>query len=269
MRLYDAHNHLQQDLLRPHLSDVLDRCEQIGIVGTVVNGTCEADWDDVLTLARSRPWIVPSFGYHPWYLDRASVQWRETLVGYLDQIPAAIGEVGLDGSVTGPSRVIQEEFFLAQLEIAAQRNLPVSIHCVKAWGRLIELLSTQDLPRCGFLIHSYTGSRELIEPLTKLGAYFSCSGSLLSPSKADKLEAFGSVPRNRLLIETDAPEQCVPEELDLYTLRDAQARRLNHPANLVVVYQKLAEFLTIPLAELCALVEQNFYRLFRSPYTRE
>lgn len=264
MRLYDAHNHMQQNSLRPHLSSVLDQCEQSDIVGSVVNGTCEADWDAVLALAHSRPWIVPSFGYHPWYLERASAQWCDTLTLYLDQTPAAIGEIGLDGVVTGPSLATQEQFFLTQLEIAAKRNLPVSIHCVKAWRRLIELLSAHDLPRCGFLVHSYTGSRELITQLTKLGAYFSCPGSLLATSKADKLAVFRTVPRDRLLIETDAPEQCLPEELERYTLRKDNVRRLNHPANLIVVYHKLAELLAIPLTELSAQVEQNFCRLFRS-----
>jgi TatD DNase family protein len=262
MRLYDAHNHVHDERLCSALDDILSECEARGVSCAVVNGSSERDWDDVLALARSRPWVIPSFGYHPWYIADATPAWRDTLVRYLDAVPAAIGEIGLDRWKHGLDPALQEEFFLAQLEIAAERNLPVSIHCLKAWGRLVELLSTHKRPRCGFLLHSYGGSAELVPQLTKLGAYFSCPGYFLGTEKRSKVEVFRAVPRDRLLIETDAPDQCLPESLDRYHLRDEAGRRINHPALLGSVYQGVADVLGLSLPELAACVGDNFERLF-------
>jgi TatD DNase family protein len=244
------------------MSDILDECEHRRVACAVVNGSCESDWGDVLSLARSRSWVIPSFGYHPWYVHEATATWKETLQRYLDSTPAAVGEIGLDRWKDGLDPTLQEEFFSAQLEIAAERELPVSIHCLKAWGRLLELLSMHRIPRSGFLLHSYGGSAELIPQLAKLGAYFSCPGSFLAEGKRRKLEVFRSVPLDRLLIETDAPDQCLPEQLDRYKLHSEGGQRLNHPALLSLVYEGVAEFLGISLPNLTTRVEDNFERLF-------
>lgn len=262
MRFFDAHNHLQDERLRPALAGVIAECARVGVSVAVVNGSCEADWHDVFSLATSHSWILPSFGYHPWYVHKATEKWRDRLQRYLDAVPSAVGEIGLDRWKDGLDPVLQEEFFLAQLEIAVERDVPVSIHCLKAWGRLLELLSTHRTPRCGFLLHSYGGSAEMIPQLAKLGAYFSCPGCFLEKGKRKKLEVFRFVPSDRLLLETDAPDQCLPPSLDTYALRDEHAQRINHPALLPCVYEGVAQLLAIPLPELATSVSQNFERLF-------
>lgn len=262
MRLYDAHNHLHDQRLQPFLPQLLSACQDSGVSAAVVNGTQEGDWERVLSLARAHTWIIPSFGYHPWYAARATSSWREKLLEHLDALPAAVGEIGLDRWKPGLDYTRQEELFLAQLEIAAERNLPVTIHCLQAWGRLLELLSTHTLPSCGFLLHSYSGSRELIRPLVQLGAYFSCSGSLLAPRKLSAFELFRCVPIDRLLIETDAPDQLLPEQLDTYRLHSSEGQRLNHPALLVTLYERVAQLLGLSLSELNRSIQGNFQRLF-------
>lgn len=262
MRFFDAHNHLQDERLRPWLADIIQQCERVGISGAVVNGSCEKDWPDVLALASAYTWVLPSFGYHPWCLHQATDNWRDTLLRHLDTVPSAVGEIGLDRWKEGVDPVQQEDFFLAQLEIAAERDLPVSIHCLKAWGRLLELLSTHRTPRCGFLLHSYGGSAEMILQLTELGAYFSCPGYFLEENKRNKVEVFRSVPPDRLLIETDAPDQCLPSTLDRYGLRDEHTRKINHPALLPSVYEGVASLLGVSLFELTTSVAENFERLF-------
>jgi TatD DNase family protein len=242
----------------------------------VVNGAAEADWPQVLRLAQTYPMVIPSFGYHPWYVGERSRDWQAHLRGFLQSVPCAVGEIGLDRWRPGLAYGGQEEVFQTQLRLAAEHDLPVSIHCLQAWGRLLELLRAGPRPRRGFLLHSFGGPRELVAPLSELGAYFGFPGYFLHARKARQRDTFQHVPQDRLLVETDAPDQPLPAALDLAPLIDGAIirdhfvtfagadtkRPVNHPANLACVYHGLAALLGLSLAELTAKVAANFQRLF-------
>jgi TatD DNase family protein len=262
VNFYDAHNHLQDDRFAGRQSELLAACEKAGIARMVVNGACESDWPQVLALARANPVVLPSFGYHPWYLHERTPDWQKNLEKFLDAIPSAVGEIGLDRWKPDLSYAGQEEVFLAQLRLAAERNLPVSIHCLQAWGRLHELLRDNPRPARGFVLHSFGGPVEMIPAFTKLGAFFSFPGYFLHERKRRQRETFKQVPPDRLLIETDAPDQHMPEEKILHPLVGTDGKPLNHPANLPAVYAGLAEFLGEQTEALAARVEENFQRVF-------
>lgn len=262
-RLYDAHNHLQDERLTPHLDEILKSLPTVGIHRMVVNGSCEQDWPQVLELSRKIPSVIPSFGYHPWYVKERTPQWRETLIGFLDSAPSAIGEIGLDKWIRDHDLPQQEEVFVWQLRLAAERNLPVSIHCLQAWGSLLEILKREPRPQCGFVLHSFGGPRELIRPLADLGAYFSLPGYFAHDRKERQRETFRHVPTERLLIETDAPDQSLPTELVEFPLPEgSEGKPVNHPANLRGVYRFAAKLLVMSEEELALKVENNFKNVF-------
>lgn len=263
MRLYDAHNHLQDSRLGSDVDALVATARVEGIARMVVNGSCEEDWPAVLALARRFPEVIPSFGYHPWYVQERTANWREVLTRVVDEVPSAVGEIGLDRWIENYDLPAQEEVFIWQLRFAAERDLPVSIHCLQAWGRLFELLRENPRPNCGFVLHSFGGPREMIEPLAKLGAYFSLPGYFAHARKERQRETFRHVPPERLLIETDAPDQLLPEERIRHPLIDpATGKSVNHPANLRVVYDFAAELLGDSVESVAVRVEQNFQRLF-------
>lgn len=262
MKFYDAHNHLQDDRFAGRQSELLAACEKSGVARMVVNGACEEDWPEVLKLAQKNKIVLPSFGYHPWYLHERTPDWLSNLEKFLDAVPSAVGEIGLDRWRPDLRYDGQEEVFLAQLKIAAERNLPVSIHCLQAWGRMLELLQNNPRPQRGFLLHSYGGPMEMIPAFTKLGAYFSFPGYFLQERKLKQRETFKHVPADRLLIETDSPDQHLPEEKILHPLVAANGKPLNHPANLSAVYSGLAEFFGEAPENFAARVEENFLRFF-------
>ena len=96
MRLYDAHNHLQDDRLAPYLDAILASLPKNNITRMVVNGSCEGDWPAVLKLAQRDARVLPSFGYHPWYVHERTPDWQCELIRFLDAVPSALGEIGLD-----------------------------------------------------------------------------------------------------------------------------------------------------------------------------
>ena len=293
LRLYDAHNHLHDDRFGGRRTELLRDCAAAGVAAMVVNGSCEEDWPEVLALAKAngragtplpaeptsatsgahgvtRPTrIIPSFGYHPWYIHERTADWLKNLTRFLDETPGAVvGEIGLDRWKPGLNYDGQEEIFVAQLRLAAQRNLPVSIHCLQAWGRMLDILKAEPRPACGFLLHSYGGPKEMVKPLADLGAYFSLPGYYAHERKARQRETFRVVPRDRLLIETDAPDQSLPEERNRFPLTDSSTDKpLNHPANLRAVLEFAAELIDEPVEVMAGRVEQNFERLFGGPST--
>jgi TatD DNase family protein len=262
-RWMDAHNHLQDERFGGRQGLLVAEARRAGVCRMVVNGSCEADWPAVRTLAQQFPEVLPSFGVHPWYVREQTEQWRERLVGHLDEGPAAIGEIGLDRWIPDPDIPRQEETFLWQLQVAAERNLPASVHCLKAWGRLEELLRTHARPARGFLLHSYGGPAEMVAGFVRLGAYFSFPGYFLHERKRRQRETFRQVPMERLLVETDAPDQLLPEPLDRFHLRAPDGTtRLNHPGTLAAVYEGLAGLREVSTTTLAEQVEGNFARLF-------
>ena len=282
MKFYDAHNHLQDERFGGRQAELLADCARVGVTAMVVNGACEQDWPQVLALAKtwtgelrttedstgtaSRiacPAILPSFGYHPWYVHERTQDWLRNLTSLLDQVPSTIGEIGLDRWKTDLSYDGQEEVFVAQLQLAAERNLPASIHCLQAWGRLFELLKAGPRPARGFLLHSYGGPKEMVKPFADLGAYFSLPGYYAHARKERQRETFKHVPPERLLIETDAPDQQLPPTNNLFPITEpSTGQPLNHPANLGGVYQFAAELFGESLEALAERVEENFLRLF-------
>lgn len=265
--IYDAHNHLHQfqdAALASDFPSIIYALESLPLRAAVVNGTRPEDWPRVADLARQYKWIIPSYGLHPWYVNQVRESWRTELENHLranSATPAAVGEIGLDRWIEGYDSEKQEEAFLWQLRLAANLGVPVTIHCLKAWGRLLELLQQQPLP-FGFLLHSYGGPAEMIPSFVKLGAYFSLSGYFAHDRKARQQVTFRAVPRDRLLLETDAPDMPLPLNRQEYTLPAREGKESNHPANIHAVYCFAFELYGIAPEELAAQVAQNFLHLF-------
>jgi len=242
---------------------MLPELERLGVKRAVVNGTREADWHAVAALAAERPWVLPSFGLHPWYVESRSPDWEKHLRSRLEEHPrAGMGEIGLDRWIEGHDDDAQAEVFTTQLALATELNRPATIHCLRAWGALAETLRKHPLPSRGFLIHAYGGSLEMMREFAGLGGYFSFNAYYLHERKGAQRAVFRDIPIDRLLVETDAPSMSPPEERNLHPLRDASGEVLNHPANIELAYQALAEIRGVGIEELAQQVERNFATLF-------
>ena len=260
--LFDAHNHLQDERFDGMRDGLIATARQAGVVRMVVNGSTEADWPAVAQLATAHPdLVIPSFGLHPWYVHERTPHWRDALIAYLEQFPqAGVGEIGLDRWKADLPWAGQAAVFLEQYQIAVEYSRPVSIHCLQAWGGMVDLLESHPAPANGFLLHSYGGSKELVGRLAARGAYFSFPGAFARERKVRQREAFQHVPLDRLLIETDAPDQLPPPACSEFPLADQEGKPLQHPANLRALYPFVAEMLSMPVQALADQVERNFLR---------
>jgi len=288
MRLFDAHNHLHDERFGGAQDLLLAACRDVGVVRMVVNGSCPGDWPAVADLARRHPGlIIPAFGVHPWYVHQRGEDWQDSLRRHLDASPeAVVGEIGLDRWILDcppaaraavspeladwPAAGLEEqrEVFAWQLALAAERGVSASIHCLQAWGPLHDQVRSGPRPAV-WLLHSYGGPVELVEPLARFGAHFSFPGYFLHPRKARQRDVFQRIPLDRLLAETDAPDQRLPARLDWGVETDVlhapDGRPLNHPSNLRWVVEGLARLRGVSAEALAPTLEENFNRLFPPP----
>lgn len=237
---FDAHCHLQDERLTPHLDAVMNRAAQAGVTALMCCGTRENDWPAVAGIADRFAGVRISFGLHPSYAAGRSAAWLDTLSGFLKDHTAAIGEIGLDHALDRETFPIQEEVFLAQLTVAVELERPVSVHCRQAWGRMMELLDDHGWPPQGIVFHSYSGGPGLVTALVRRGAWFSFSGSITHDQNLRGRDAVVAVPEDRLLVETDAPDimPTLPENKPHFRL--LRHAPVNEPANLPAIGATIA-----------------------------
>ena len=203
--MIDAHCHLQDPRFGGDLEVVLVRAREAGVTRMVCCGTREEDWHRVLDLARAHPEVIPMAGLHPWYVDSALPGWEARLEAAFDA-GAGAGECGLDFSEGRPSRELQEAAFIAQLRLAIRRDLPVSMHCVKASDRMAAILREVGLPASGGLVHAFSGAPEVAQVFQNLGLHLSFGGAVTRPGAKRAIASLAQVRRDRFLLETDAPD---------------------------------------------------------------
>ncbi len=225
--LFDAHSHLPNTDADPPV--------QV----RVVCGTCESDWNAVLSHGASDPQVLPMLGLHPWHVAAASPDWAMRLEALLREHRTGVGECGLDFARKESDRTEQEAAFRIQLRLAQSFHRPIAIHVVQAWGRCLDLLKEVGVPPAGALVHAFSGSRDMALALQSLGIFLSFSRESLRPDRPKAREALRSVNPGFLLLETDGA------------------------TDLGAVVMAGAEILQIPEEDLAALTWENGQRCFR------
>lgn len=254
MRNYyvDAHLHLQDQ--RFQAEEVMSRARKAGVGLVFCNAIQEEDWPAVADLAVAHQEVVTFFGIHPWFSDTVTAGWQQRLLTMSETSKKAIGigETGLDRSCR-IDFVIQQNLFTEHLELAAEHSWPLSVHCVRAWGALVDLLTDfsrrQQLPPV--LIHSFNGSTEIMRRLTKLGCYLSYSEALSGSGQSKLRETFTQTPKALLLLETDAPYAKNPD------LKMMNKDAINEPADVADLYLHAARLLQVEPAQLRAQLWEN------------
>ncbi len=252
-RFFDAHCHLQDAKLLASLPHILERARRVKVSRFLCCGIKPSDWAIVRQLTQQHPEIIPSLGLHPWYLAERGDHWLDDLERLLLAGPAGVGEMGLDHALAGRSDAEQEEVLLVQLRLAKRLRRPISLHCRKAWGRLLALLADEGGAPDGGIIHSYSGPANLVGPLEQMGFYLSFSGAITCPNNKQGPRALVAVSAERLLIESDSPDM----------LPTGLTSTINEPANLPLIAATVARLRNVSTAALAEQTYINAERLLR------
>ncbi len=250
----DTHCHLNDPGFERTLPDVMARAGAAGVRAFVVPSYDLESLDRTAGLASSFPGVIfPALGIHPWHVSEG-IDYGEILSFIRQHPPAAIGEIGLDFSPECPPQEVQVRSFALQLEWASEFDLPVTIHCRRAYDTLYQAI----LDRAGRVrgaLHSFSGSKEMMFKLIDLGFYIGFSGSVTRRTAKKYQKNAQAVPLDRILLETDAPsiatETTVVSEVE--------------PRHVVEVARKIAELRGLSLEEVSEKTTENAQRLFGLP----
>ena len=163
----------------------------------------------------------------------------------------AIGEIGLDYYWNKENKDIQKEFFVKQIELADELDLPIVIHCRDAVMDTLDILKNRINPRKRGVFHCCMLNKELIKEAVKLGFYISFSGNVTFKS-AKPNDAVNEVPLDKILIETDSP----------YLTPEPFRGSRNDSRNVKLVAKKIAEIKEMSVEEIARITYENGMRIY-------
>ncbi len=260
--MIDTHCHIDSPRIEGDREEALARARAAGVTDLVVPSVGPSTWEPLRAWAAGRPGIHVALGIHPQLLPELDPARDEEHLALLERLLArggavAIGECGLDGGAAASSPGAPMERQLAVLrrhfELARRFRLPLLLHCLRAHEPLLSLLAQEAPLPAGGVLHSYSGSAEQVRDYLRFdGLRFAFAGPVTYERARKPVLAARAVPRERLLLETDAPDQ---------TPRPHQGSRCE-PAHLVEVARGVAAALGCPVEEVAALTERNARTLF-------
>lgn len=266
--LIDTHCHLTSREFAGQIDAVLERARAAGVRRAILVAEDATDARRALRLMEHRPQLFLVAGVHPHRAGRCdaaqlaeleSILRGEGLPDDLRQRIVAVGETGLDLHYDFAPRDRQEEALRAQLALAVDRELPVVIHAREAELAVCDALAQFPSLAGRFVFHCFSGDVPIARRVLNLGGYCSFTG-VVTFRKATAIQASAAfVPRERILVETDAP-YLSPEPM--------RKIRPNEPALLVHTARFLADLRNEDYAAFAAATTANAVRFFRLPEER-
>ncbi|MCP3875710.1 MAG: TatD family hydrolase [Desulfobacteraceae bacterium] len=257
MYFIDSHCHLHDSRIILDVLSIEDRAKIANVQHMVSCATKESNFKLTAQLSKDFDSILPCFGIHPWFVDSISENWKEQLEHYLIDYSSGIGETGLDFTDKTWDREKQIKVFEHHLMLARELERPISIHIRKAWDTFIHILKKTGKLKVPGIIHSYSGSADMIPIFEHYGLYISFSGSVTNPNSKKVVNALETVSKKRFVLETDTP--------DIYPyIAGVKSSRLNEPKNLPAIAQVAANRIGVDFEKFSKCAYDNSLSVFRS-----
>ena len=252
--LVDSHCHLDAPEFDNDRAAVIMRARAAGVLRQIVPAVDAAGWPKLRDICAAETGLFPAYGLHPMYLDAHRPEHLVELRGWIErERPCAIGECGLDFFVEGLDADAQHRYFVGQLELAREYDLPVVVHARRAVDRVIAAI--RQVGSLRGVIHSFPGSAEQARQLWQLGFLVGLGGPV-TYERANRLRKLAAtLPLECLLLESDAPDQ-----------PDAGIRgERNEPARVTSVLETIARLRDEEPAKIAAATTRNAEQLFSLP----
>ena len=252
--LVDSHCHLDFPDFSDQLDDVVERARAAGVGRMVTICTRVKKFPQVLAVAQKYDDIFCSVGTHPHNAaEELDVTVEDLLRLSADPKVVALGEAGLDYHYDKAPRDAQAQGFRTHIAAARESGLPLVIHARSADDDMISILEEET--RAGAfpaVLHCFSSGRKLAERGIDLGLYVSFSGILTFKNSQDIRDIAKDMPKDRVLVETDAP----------YLAPMPNRGKTNEPSFVAHTAAMLADVWGMETDELHRQTGENFFRLF-------
>lgn len=252
--LVDSHCHLNYKGLIEEQEAVLERARQRGVTAMLNISTRESEWNDIVATADREPDVWSSIGIHPHEADSHPDVDLAKLVKQADQKRViAIGETGLDYYYDHSDRDRQRQSFRTHIHAARETGLPIIVHTRDAEEDTAAIMA-EEMEQGAYtgVIHCFTASEAFAQKALEMGLFISISGIVTFKNAKDLQETAAKLPKDRLLVETDAP----------FLAPVPHRGKTGEPAFVADTARFLAELRGEDYSDLCETTSRNFYRLF-------
>lgn len=252
--LVDSHCHLDFPDFAEERADIIARAKAAGVERMVTISTRVRRFEQVLAIAEEYDEVYCSVGTHP----HNAAEELDVTTADLVKLAAhpkvvAIGEAGLDYFYDKAPRDAQAQGLRNHIAAARETGLPLVIHARNADEDMADILGQETGKGAfPFILHCFSSGAELARIGVELGGYVSFSGIVTFKNSAELREIAKDVPRERLLVETDAP----------YLAPPPHRGTRNEPAFVAQTAAVLAETIGVSTAEIAEITTANFFRLF-------
>lgn len=251
MDIFDTHAHYDDKAFDEDRYELLDAMAKNDVKYIINQGTDVETSKFSIALAEKYDYVYAAVGIHP-----EEIYKEESVTEIKKLIPhekiVAIGEIGLDYHYDNTNKEDQLKYFIDQLNLANEVNLPVVVHSRDAQKDTLDTLKNIKINNNG-VIHCFSGSLESAKEFLKLGYYLGFDGPITFKNAKNALEVLEYMPLDKILIETDAP----------YLTPTPFRGERNNSMYLTYVINKIAEIKKIPPEEVANITMNNAKILFK------
>lgn len=251
--IFETHAHYDDAKFDTDREMLLAELPQRGISPVINVGSSIATTKTTLSLAQEYPFLYAAVGVHPSDVDDlnedtyAWLRQQTTL-----QKTVAVGEIGLDYYWDKENRDLQKKWFIRQLELARQLDLPVIIHSREAAADTMEIMKQYAKGLDG-VIHCFSYSLEQAKEYVNMGFYLGIGGVVTFKNAKKLKEVVGKIPLESLVLETDSP----------YLAPVPNRGKRNSSLNLVYVAEEIAALKGVSYEEVVRQTTENAKKLYR------
>lgn len=248
---FDTHAHFDDEKFDENRDILIEEMHSNGVDYIINIGADMESSVKSIELAKKYDFIYAAVGVHPHEVENMTEEDINTLRKFTEyEKVVAIGEIGLDYYYDFSPRDKQCYWFERQLDLAAELNMPVSIHSRDAAKETFDIIKNSAV-RKG-VIHAYSGSVEMARNYIDMGFYIGVGGVVTFKNAKKLIDVVSFSPMERILLETDSP----------YLSPVPVRGTVNNSQNLKYIVDKISEIKQISAEKVCEITSQNAKGIF-------
>lgn len=252
--IFDTHAHYDDEAFNDDRDQLLCSLEDNGIEAVVNIGASIQSTKNTLALMKQYPFVYGAVGVHPsetGELNEQLMDWLKHVAG--EKKVVAIGEIGLDYYWNEPEPEVQKHWFVRQLQLAREVNLPIVVHSRDAAKDTLDIIKGERAGELGGVIHCFSYGLDMAKEYLNLGFYLGIGGVLTFSNGRKLKEVVEYMPMERIVLETDCP----------YLSPVPNRGKRNSSLNLPYVVDAISQIKGVTPEEVIAVTGKNAKDMYR------